>query len=80
MPANDEPTHTAAIEPTDVLALAADVEQAGAERERHRQPGEDQRRGEDQRLLQVRAPRRRGRRPVTHGKNHLSPVPSKIAL
>ena len=37
----------------DVLALAADVEQAAAERERHREAGEDQRRREDQRLLEV---------------------------
>ena len=44
----------------EVLALAADVEQAGAERERDRQAGEDQRRGQDQRLLQV----QRGERPV----------------
>ena len=37
----------------DELALAADVEQAAAERERHRQAGEDQRRRDDQRLLEV---------------------------
>ena len=37
----------------EVLALAADVEQAAAERERHRQAGEDQRRRDDQRLLEV---------------------------
>src|SRR5918999_792693 len=39
--------------PDDVLALAADVEQAGAERERDGQAGEDQRGRDDQRLLQV---------------------------
>ena len=32
------------------LALDADVEQPGAEPERHREPGEDQRRGAEQRL------------------------------
>ena len=37
----------------EVLALAADVEQAAAERERDREAGEDQRRRMDQRLLQV---------------------------
>ncbi len=37
----------------DVLALAADVEQAAAEGERHREAGEDQRRRHDQRLLEV---------------------------
>ena len=37
----------------EVLALAADVEQAAAERERDRQAGEDQRRRDDQRLLEV---------------------------
>src|ERR671914_1468178 len=37
----------------DVLPLAADVEQPGAERERHREAGQDQRRGDDQGLLQV---------------------------
>jgi hypothetical protein len=39
--------------PDDVLALTADVEQPGAEGERHRQPGQDQRGGDDERLLQV---------------------------
>ena len=42
----------------EVLALAADVEQPAAEGEGDREPGEDQRGGEDQRLLQV---QRRGR-------------------
>ena len=48
-----------ADDPADgVLALAADVEHAGAERERDREADEDQRRGLDQRLLEV---ARRGR-------------------
>ena len=42
----------------DRLALAADVEQAAAEGQRHRQAGEDQRRGVGQRL------RDRGRTPL----------------
>ena len=37
----------------EVLALAADVEQPAPERERHGEAGEDQRRREDQRRLQV---------------------------
>ena len=52
-PSNDEPTQTADERADEVLALAADVEQAAAERERDRQAGEDQRRRHDQRLLQV---------------------------
>ena len=36
-----------------VLALSADVEEAAAEGERNREPGEDQRGRQDQRLLQV---------------------------
>ena len=36
-----------------VLALAADVEHAAAERERDREPGQDERDEGDQRLLQV---------------------------
>ena len=43
----------AEVEPDPVLALAADVEQAGAERVGDRHAGEDQRRREDQRLLEV---------------------------
>ena len=43
MSANEEPTQTAAIEPTMYWPVAADVEEAGPERERHRQAGEDQR-------------------------------------
>ena len=78
-PANDEPIQTAKHRADDVLALAADVEQAAAERERDREAGEDQRRREDQRLLQVERRERRARAPVTQGKNQLSPAPSKIA-
>ena len=37
----------------EVLALAADVEEAAAEGERDREPDEDQRRRRDQRLLEV---------------------------
>ena len=44
MPSNDEPIQTATIAPDEVLALAADVEQAAAERERDGEPGEDERR------------------------------------
>ena len=54
----------------DVLALAADVEQAGAERERHGQPDENQRRRQDQRLLQV----QRRERPVLGGDPREEPV------
>ena len=43
MPAHDEPTQTATIEPDDVLALAADVEEAAAERERDGEARQDQR-------------------------------------
>ena len=78
MSANDEPTHTAAIGPDDVLAVAADVEQARPERERHREASEDQRRGDDQRLLEVRAARSRSA-PVVQGKIHWRPVPFQIA-
>ena len=46
-------TSTAAIEPDEVLPLAADVEEAAAERERDGEPGEHERRPQDQRLLQV---------------------------
>ena len=59
-PSNDEPIQTAQIAPDDVLALAADVEHAAAEGERDREPGEDQRRRDDQRLLQVDAAARLG--------------------
>ena len=64
----------------DVLALAADVEQAAAERERDGEAGQDQRRRQEQRLLEV---QRRGDALVvrlTHGKSQFRPVPSKIAL
>ena len=63
----------------EVLALAADVEQPAAEGEGDREAGEDQRRGGDQRLLEV---ERRGRALVAeiHGKIQFSPVPLKIAL
>ena len=44
IPAKEEPTQTAMISADGVLALAADVEQAGAERERDREADEDQRR------------------------------------
>ena len=37
MPANDAPTQTAKHRADDVLALAADVEHAAAERERDRE-------------------------------------------
>ena len=47
------PTQFATIEPDEVLALAADVEQAAAERERDGEPGEDQRRRLQQRLGEV---------------------------
>ena len=40
----------------EVLALAADVEHAAAERERDREPGQDERDEVDQRLLEVEAP------------------------
>ena len=53
MPAHDEPTQTGDDRAGDVLALPADVEEAAAERERDREPGEDQRRRQDQRLRQV---------------------------
>ena len=46
----------------EVLALAADVEQAGAERERDGEADEDQRRRRDQRLLQVQRGGLRARR------------------
>ena len=74
----------------DVLALAADVEQPAAEREGDGEPGEDERRRQqEQRLLEV----RRCELIVFHGnqravrtdavradlKNQFSPVPSKIA-
>ena len=62
----------------EVLALAADVEQAAAEGERHRQAGEDQRRRDDQRLLEVQR-RDRAVLALIHGKNQFRPVPSKIA-
>ena len=39
--------------PDDVLALSADVEEAAAERERDREPGEDERRGHQERLREV---------------------------
>ena len=58
IPANEEPIQTATIAPDGVLALAADVEHAGAERERDREADEEQRCGLDQRLLEV---ARRGR-------------------
>ena len=80
MTANDEPTQTAKYDADEVLALAADVEQAAAERERDREAGEDQRRGHDQRLLKVQRRRRPGRLRSIHGKNQFRPVPSKIAL
>ena len=79
IPSNEEPIQTRHDRADDVLALAADVEQAAAERERDREAGEDQRRRLDQRLLQV----ERGDVAVvrgSHGKNQFSPVPSKIAL
>ena len=44
IPENEEPTQTATIAADRVLALAADVEHAGAERERDREADEDQRR------------------------------------
>ena len=53
IPLNEEPIQTARIGSDDVLALAADVEEAAAERERDGEAGEDQRRRDDQRLLQV---------------------------
>ena len=62
----------------EVLALAADVEEAAAERERDREPDEDQRRRRDQRLLEVERGATRSS-PVTHGKSQLRPEPSKIA-
>ena len=63
----------------EVLALAADVEEAAAERERDREPDEDERRRRDQRLLQVERGDDVRSSPVTHGKNQLRPEPSKIA-
>ena len=54
----------------EVLAVAADVEQAGAEREGDREAGEDQRRGDDQRLLQV----ERGERAVVARDPRQQPV------
>ena len=53
MPSNDDADPHRQDRADDVLTLAADVEQAAAERERDRQAGEDQRRRLDQRLLQV---------------------------
>ena len=53
MPANDEPIQTADVEADEVLALAADVEHPAAERERDREPGQDQRRRLEQRLREV---------------------------
>ena len=44
-------------EPDEVLTLAADVEEAAAEGERDREPREDQRRRENQCLLEVRGAR-----------------------
>ena len=64
----------------EVLALAADVEQPAAEGEGDREPGEDQRRREDQRLLQVQRRDVSRSSPVIHGNNQFSPVPLKIAL
>ena len=52
-PAHEEPTQTDDHRADDVLALAADVEHAAAERERDREAGEHERRGDQQRLLQV---------------------------
>src|SRR5262249_40441287 len=49
-----------------VLALAADVEHAGAERQRERETGEDDRRRRQQRLLQVLRRDRRGVPPEPH--------------
>ena len=79
MPSKEEPTQTREDRADDVLALAADVEQAAAERERDREAGEDQRRRLDQRLLQVQR-RDRAVLRLIHGKNQFSPVPLKIAL
>ncbi len=47
---NETPTQFATIEPDEVLALAADVEEAAAEREGDREPGQDQRRRLQERL------------------------------
>ena len=52
-PAHDEPTQTDDDRAHGPLALAADVEQAAAEGEGHGQAGQDQRGGEQQRLLEV---------------------------
>ena len=57
----------------DVLPLAADVEQAAAERERDREPGEDQRRRAQQRLLQV----ERGDRAVVGARPREQPVQAR---
>ena len=80
IPLKDEPTQTATIAPERVLALAADVEQAGAEGERDRQPDEDQRRRLDERLLERERRRSSRSAPPTQGNSQLSPVPLKIAL
>ena len=53
IPANEEPIQTASTAPDDVLARAADVEEAAAEGERDGEAREDQRRRRDQRLLHV---------------------------
>ncbi len=63
----------------DVLALAADVEQAAAERERDGEAREDERRRQDQRLLQVDGRHVALGAVESQGKNQLSPAPSKIA-
>jgi hypothetical protein len=57
--------------------LTADVEHAAAERERNREPGEDQRRRDEQRLLDVEL----GRDPLVAGdpgEEPVRPVPLKI--
>ena len=64
----------------DVLALAADVEKAAAERERDGEPGEDQSRRNDQCLLEVECGQVALALPVTHGKNQFSPVPVEDLL
>ena len=75
---NDEPTQLATIEPDEVLALAADVEHAAAERERDREPGQDQRRRQQQRLLRLYAARRRGVA-SSRWKNQFRPAPLKMS-
>ena len=76
---HDEPIQIATYSADEVLALAADVEHAAAERERDREPGEDQRR-RDRSSVCAEVVRGRAVRPtsVVGWKSQLRPAPLKI--